>query len=221
MSLTGMMAEVASAIGDGITAVVLFPAVADELKSPGAEECFNPRGLVPRAVRMLKEKWPFLVVVTDVALDPYNSDGHDGIVDARPGHGVIVNDATVDVLCKQAVCQVGRLVCELVLHDVCAIVRPYANTRNIARALLFSRFACGFLRGAPTGTRRRRHHRTVGHDGRACRGDTRRVGCRRVLRREHPLLHRKVRVGVLWTVPRGAGNRRFARQVRGEWEAGT
>ena len=100
------MAEVAGAIDDGIVAIALFPAVKDELKSPRAEESFNPGGLVPRAVRMLKEKWPFLVVVTDVALDPYNSDGHDGIVDGRPGHNAVLNDPTVRVLCKQAVCQV-------------------------------------------------------------------------------------------------------------------
>jgi porphobilinogen synthase len=57
--------------------------------------------LIPKAVRMLKAQWPDLIVMTDVALDPYSSDGHDGIV----RDGKIVNDETVEVLCKQAVCQ--------------------------------------------------------------------------------------------------------------------
>ena len=84
-----------------IPAVVLFPRIPDELKTPGAEECFNPDGLVPRAIRALKAAHPTLIVITDVALDPYNSDGHDGLVAAD---GRILNDETVDVLCRQALC---------------------------------------------------------------------------------------------------------------------
>jgi porphobilinogen synthase len=85
--------------------VILFPAIAGELKTPGAEECANPEGLVPRAIRALKAAHPTLVVITDVALDPYNSDGQDGLVQ-RGGDGVleILNDETVEVLCRQALC---------------------------------------------------------------------------------------------------------------------
>jgi porphobilinogen synthase len=95
------MEEVAGARAEGVNAVVLFPAVAESLKTPKGEESYNDAGLIPKAVRMLKAQWPDLIVMTDVALDPYSSDGHDGIV----RDGKIVNDETVEVLCKQAVCQ--------------------------------------------------------------------------------------------------------------------
>ena len=100
-SLDGLVKEAGEALGLGIPAVVLFPAIDDSLKSPGAEECFNREGLVPRAIRTLKAAYPELLVMTDVALDPYSSDGHDGLVEG----GEILNDETVAVLCKQALCQ--------------------------------------------------------------------------------------------------------------------
>jgi porphobilinogen synthase len=101
LDLAGLMEEVAGARAEGVNAVVLFPAVAESLKTPKGEESYNDAGLIPKAVRMLKAQWPDLIVMTDVALDPYSSDGHDGIV----RDGKIVNDETVEVLCKQAVCQ--------------------------------------------------------------------------------------------------------------------
>lgn len=101
LSFDGLLAEVEAACADGIGAVVLFPAVADALKTRDAAEAFNPQGLIPRAVRALKAKFPGLVVITDVALDPYNADGHDGLV---ADDGRILNDETIAVLCKQAVC---------------------------------------------------------------------------------------------------------------------
>jgi porphobilinogen synthase len=84
---------------------VLFPKIEESLKTPGAEESYHSDGLIPRAIRALKEVHPTLCVITDIALDPYNSDGHDGIVrrNAR-GELIILNDETVDVLCQQAVC---------------------------------------------------------------------------------------------------------------------
>lgn len=75
----------------------------DHLKTRTGEESFNPDGLVQRSIRLLKDKFPNLEVFTDVALDPYNSDGHDGIV---RDDGVILNDETVEFLCRQAVSQV-------------------------------------------------------------------------------------------------------------------
>ena len=85
--------------------VVLFPKIEEALKSPLAEECYNDDGLVPRAIRALKAAHPALCVITDVALDPYNSDGHDGVVwrDER-GEVTILNDETVAILCEQALC---------------------------------------------------------------------------------------------------------------------
>ena len=104
-SLDGLVKEAGEAHALGIPCVILFPAIDSALKSPGAEESVNPEGLVPRAVRALKTALPSLVVITDVALDPYNSDGQDGLV-SRGENGVleVLNDETVELLCRQALC---------------------------------------------------------------------------------------------------------------------
>jgi porphobilinogen synthase len=83
----------------GVPAVALFPVIDAPLKSDDAREAFNPDGLVPRTVRALKEKFPELGIITDIALDPYTSHGQDGLIDAA---GYVVNDETVAVLQKQA-----------------------------------------------------------------------------------------------------------------------
>ncbi|MFT5191047.1 MAG: porphobilinogen synthase [Verrucomicrobiales bacterium] len=98
-SLEGLLAEIGEAAELGIGAVVLFPAVDDSLKTSRAEESYNPEGLVPRAISTIKAAYPDMMVITDVALDPYNSDGHDGIVS---DDGRIRNDKTIEVLCHQA-----------------------------------------------------------------------------------------------------------------------
>ncbi len=104
-SLEGLVGEVGEAWRAGVRAVVLFPKIEDSLKSPRGEECHNPDGLVPRAVRALKAACPGMAVITDVALDPYSSDGHDGIVEPGPSGDLrILNDETVAVLCRQALC---------------------------------------------------------------------------------------------------------------------
>lgn len=100
-SLAGLVKEAGEAHALGVPAVVLFPRIPDELKTRGAEECYHDGGLVPRAIRALKAAHPSLTVITDVALDPYNSDGHDGLVS---DDGRILNDETVEVLCRQALC---------------------------------------------------------------------------------------------------------------------
>jgi porphobilinogen synthase len=100
-SVESLVKEAGEAFKLGVPAVVLFPRIADELKTRDARECFNDNGLVPRAIQALKSAHPELVVITDVALDPYNEDGHDGLVS---DDGRILNDETVDVLCKQALC---------------------------------------------------------------------------------------------------------------------
>ncbi|MEM1084725.1 MAG: porphobilinogen synthase [Verrucomicrobiota bacterium] len=104
-SLDGLIGEAGEAHALGIPAVVLFPAIDEKLKTPGAEEAWNPEGLVPTAVRALKEAHPSLCVITDVALDPYNADGHDGLVEKQhDGSLEILNDETVLALCRQALC---------------------------------------------------------------------------------------------------------------------
>ena len=100
-SLAGLVKEAGEAHALGVPAVVLFPRIPDELKTRDAAECHSDDGLVPRAIRALKEAHPTLTVITDVALDPYNSDGHDGLV---ADDGRILNDETVAVLQKQALC---------------------------------------------------------------------------------------------------------------------
>jgi porphobilinogen synthase len=103
-SIENLVREAGEAFKLGIPAVVLFPKIEEALKTPDADECFNDDGLVPRAVRALKAAHPGLCVITDVALDPYNSDGHDGLVRRNAsGELVILNDETIDVLCQQAV----------------------------------------------------------------------------------------------------------------------
>jgi len=99
-SLSGLVKEAGEAYALGVPAVVIFPAVDDKLKNETADECWNDDGLIPRAIKALKTAYPELVVVTDVALDPYNSDGHDGVV----RDGEIVNDESVEILTKQAIC---------------------------------------------------------------------------------------------------------------------
>ncbi len=104
-SIDNLVREAGEALALGVPAVVLFPKIAERLKSPRAEEAGCDNGLVPRAIRALKAAHPGLCVITDVALDPYNSDGHDGVV-RRGTHGdlEIINDETVSILCEQALC---------------------------------------------------------------------------------------------------------------------
>ncbi len=82
-------------------AIALFPLIPDEQKDNAGTESYNLEGLIPRAVRSLKSAVPELLIITDVALDPYSSEGHDGIVE----DGQILNDETVAVLAKQALVQ--------------------------------------------------------------------------------------------------------------------
>ena len=85
----------------GVPAVALFPNIDPALRTPDAAEAVNPDNLVCQAIRAVKAAYPDLGVICDVALDPFNSDGHDGLV--RDGR--ILNDETVEVLCRQALVQ--------------------------------------------------------------------------------------------------------------------
>ena len=99
MSIDVLLQEVKDIYELGIPAIALFPAIEDSLKDPYGTECLNEKGLYPKAIQAVKAACPDLLVITDVALDPYSSDGHDGIVD----DGVIDNDTTLTVLAKMAV----------------------------------------------------------------------------------------------------------------------
>ena len=84
----------------GIPVLALFPSIEPVLKTPDGKEALNPDGLIPRVVRALKEEFPELGIMTDVALDPYTSHGQDGLLDET---GYILNDDTVKVLTGQAI----------------------------------------------------------------------------------------------------------------------
>lgn len=98
MSLDNLKKEVKELYSMGLKTVLLFVKVPDNLKDNKGTEALNPKGLMQRAIVLIKETVPDMVIMTDVALDPYSSFGHDGIVD----QGTIVNDATVDVLAQMA-----------------------------------------------------------------------------------------------------------------------
>ena len=86
----------------GIPALALFPVIDPCLKTSGAEEAWNPEGLVPRAVTALKKEFPELGVITDVALDPYTSHGQDGLIAPDDVRAYVLNDETLEALAKQA-----------------------------------------------------------------------------------------------------------------------
>ena len=101
LSLDLLLQEAEELVRLGIPAIALFPVIPAEQKSLLAEEAYNDDGLVPRVVRALKERFPELGVITDVALDPYTTHGQDGIID---DHGYVLNDITSDILVRQALC---------------------------------------------------------------------------------------------------------------------
>ena len=102
MSVDQLYSVCEEVVALGIPAIALFPVIDSSLKTPGGEEAFNPHGLVPRAVQKLKQRFPDLGIICDIALDPYTSHGQDGLIDHS---GYILNDETVAVLEKQALCQ--------------------------------------------------------------------------------------------------------------------
>jgi len=85
-----------------IPSLALFPAIEHSLKTPDGIEAANPRGLIPRTVKALKERFPELGIMCDVALDPYTSHGQDGVIDEA---GYILNDETIAILERQALTQ--------------------------------------------------------------------------------------------------------------------
>lgn len=103
LSIDELLKEVKELYALGIHTVALFPAIDEKLKTPDAREAFNPQGLNARAIRAVKEAIPEMMVMGDIALDPYSSDGHDGLVD--PKSGEILNDPSLEVLAKQALCE--------------------------------------------------------------------------------------------------------------------
>ncbi|HEY9103586.1 porphobilinogen synthase [Chitinimonas sp.] len=100
MSLESLLPRAEEALALGIPALALFPVIQSP-KTEGGEAAYDPEGLVPTVVRALKSRFPELGIITDGALDPYTSHGQDGLIDAS---GYVMNDETVAVLVKQALC---------------------------------------------------------------------------------------------------------------------
>ncbi len=96
-----LLKEARKAASLGIPAVALFPALPDKLKDKTASESRNPKGLLQETVKALKDQCPEIAVITDVAMDPYSSDGHDGLV----RNGKIINDETLAILSAMALSQ--------------------------------------------------------------------------------------------------------------------
>lgn len=100
-SIDRLVSEARLAHDAGVSAIALFPALDDRHKDRYATASTDPDGLLPRTVKALKDALPEVLVITDVAMDPYSSDGHDGLVE----DGEIVNDASLDILAEMAVAQ--------------------------------------------------------------------------------------------------------------------
>ncbi|ABE50729.1 porphobilinogen synthase [Methylobacillus flagellatus] len=100
-SIDRLLETAGQCVALGIPALALFPVVDQQYKSLTADEAWNPDGLVPRTVRALKALYPQLGIITDVALDPYTTHGQDGVIDDT---GYVLNDETVAILVKQALC---------------------------------------------------------------------------------------------------------------------
>ena len=102
LSLDLLMHVAEECVELGIPVLALFPNIDDSLKTPDGREAANPDGLIPRVVRKLKENFPELGIMCDVALDPYTTHGQDGLIDET---GYILNDETIEMLVKQMLAQ--------------------------------------------------------------------------------------------------------------------
>jgi porphobilinogen synthase len=101
LGLCALLSQAELCLELGIPALALFPIVDSARKSPDAAEAYNENGLIPRIIRELKKRYPEIGIITDVALDPYTSHGQDGLIDDR---GYVLNDETVAILKRQALC---------------------------------------------------------------------------------------------------------------------
>src|SRR5690554_2711253 len=97
-----LLAAAEQCVSLGIPVMALFPVIEPSLKTPDGIEAANPDGLVPQVVASLKQRFPELGILTDVALDPYTSHGQDGVIDEN---GYVLNEPTVDILTRQALVQ--------------------------------------------------------------------------------------------------------------------
>ncbi len=148
LSLTALGTEVRALHKLGIAAVALFPVIPADKKNAGGGEALNADGLVPRAIAAVKKACPDIGVIVDIALDPYTSHGHDGVLDAR---GNVDNDATVEILTRQAVLY-GRAGADVLapsdmMDGRIGAIRPVLERAGLKDTLLLSyaaKYASGF-----------------------------------------------------------------------------
>ncbi len=155
LSIDLLVKEVRELAALGIPAIALFPVTPPALKTPDGREAYNPQGLTQRAVRAIKDAVPEMGVMSDVALDPYTTHGHDGIVDAR---GYVTNDASLEVLVRQALSQAEAGVDIIAPSDMMdgriGAIRDaleqhgYVNTRLLAYAAKYASAFYGPFRDA-------------------------------------------------------------------------
>ena len=139
----------------GIPAIAIFPAIEHSIKTADGREAVNPKGLVPRTVIALKKRFPELGIITDVALDPYTTHGHDGVIDKS---GYVLNDKTIAILRRQAVINAAAGVDIVAPSDMMdgrvAGIRDaldekgFVNTRILAYAAKFASCFYGPFRDA-------------------------------------------------------------------------
>ncbi|MBI2800658.1 MAG: porphobilinogen synthase [Gammaproteobacteria bacterium] len=139
----------------GIPAVALFPVTSPSKKTADGREAYNPDGLTQRAIHTVKNAVPELGVITDVALDPFTTHGHDGVTDAT---GYVLNDATLEILVKQALSQAGAGVDVVAPSDMMdgrvGVIRAalenngFVNTRILAYSAKFASAFYGPFRDA-------------------------------------------------------------------------
>ncbi|MEM8635439.1 MAG: porphobilinogen synthase [Pseudomonadota bacterium] len=132
----------------GIPAIAIFPNISPDLKDPDGSEALNPEGLVPRVIRAMKAAAPEVGIICDVALDPFTSHGHDGVID---DDGYVLNDETTEVLVKQAVMQIGSGADVVAPSDMMdgriGAIRSALETAGHSNALILSyaaKYASGF-----------------------------------------------------------------------------
>lgn len=150
-----LLKEIEAAAHLGIPAVALFPVVSGDKKTPDGAEAWNPNNLMCRTIRAIKKEVPEIGVICDVALDPYTSHGHDGLLN---DDGYVMNDETVDVLCRQALVQAEASVdivapSDMMDHRIAAIrdtldAHGFTNTGILSYAAKYASAFYGPFRDA-------------------------------------------------------------------------
>jgi porphobilinogen synthase len=147
-SIDLLIKEIQKAKDLGIPAIMLFPAIDSKLKTDDGKEALNSDNLICRAVRAIKKQVPNIGVICDVALDPYTAHGHDGIVG---DDGLVLNDQTIDILCKQALIQ-AQAGCDMVapsdmMDGRIGAIRQYLDQNGFEQVGIMSyaaKYASGF-----------------------------------------------------------------------------